>query len=213
MYVQLEDLGTIDPRVARTRQLLINSFAELLVQHKSIRAVSVQNVTALAGVNRSTFYAHFTDKYELLDVWQRLLFRQLVREKLPANARLNHNNLELLITMVLDYFTLRGKYRKRINQQFEPMMETVIQQELKAMLIAMLEETPDTQPGMPIENTASFLSWAIFGSALNWSHAKRQSKESIAQELVSMVEIITSQASKVSRSSARSNEYIASTSI
>ena len=55
----------LDPRVARTHRLLLDSFSELLAEQKSIRKISIQRITEHAGVNRVTFYAHFTDKYEL----------------------------------------------------------------------------------------------------------------------------------------------------
>jgi AcrR family transcriptional regulator len=191
MYIQLEHDGTSDPRVLRTRQLLINSFADLIVKRKSIRAISVQSITAQAGVNRVTFYAHFTDKYELLDVWMRVLFRQSVREKLSTDAPLDHANLELLASAVLEFFVMRFQYRKRINEQFEPMIETAIQQELKAMLTSMLENTSAPATVVSMENVASFLSWSIFGSALDWSRAhERQSKEMMTLQLVTLCEAV-----------------------
>lgn len=58
----------LDPRVARTRRLLLDSFSELLAKHKSIRKISIQSITEHAGVNRVTFYAHF-NLSELGDIW------------------------------------------------------------------------------------------------------------------------------------------------
>jgi len=190
MYIHLEHDNSVDPRVLRTRELLINSFAKLLIEHKSIRKVSVQSVTELAGVNRVTFYAHFTDKYELLDVWARLMFRQSVVEKLPDNASFNKNNLNLLITATLDFFIARNKYRRRINQQFESMFETAIQQELQTLLARMLAENSllSGQP-TPQHNIAAFLSWAIFGSLLDWSRKQNeQTKEMLVMDIVSLCE-------------------------
>src|SRR5215208_6675732 len=56
----------LDPRVKRTRGLILQSFMEILPE-KGFQAVSVQDITDKAGINRATFYAHFTDKYQLLD--------------------------------------------------------------------------------------------------------------------------------------------------
>ena len=41
----------LDPRVARTRRLLLDSFTELLAEQKSIRKISIQSITEHAGVN------------------------------------------------------------------------------------------------------------------------------------------------------------------
>jgi len=55
----------IDRRVQRTRQLLQNSLSELILD-KGYEKVTVQDVIDRANVGRSTFYAHFQDKEELL---------------------------------------------------------------------------------------------------------------------------------------------------
>jgi AcrR family transcriptional regulator len=192
MYVQLEQDDQTDPRILRTRELLINGFAKLLDEHKSIRKVSVQSVTKQAGVNRVTFYAHFTDKYELLDVWARLMYRQSVARWLPANATFIREHVTLLIDATLDFFIMHNQYRRRVNEQFEPMFEAAIQQELESFLVSMLKSSPLRERSITTENIASFLSWAIFGSALDWSRQPEgQAKEVMSGQLVSMIEVIT----------------------
>ena len=54
-----------DPRVKRTRQLLLQALDELAAE-KDIRSISVQDIAARATLNRATFYAHFRDKEALL---------------------------------------------------------------------------------------------------------------------------------------------------
>ncbi len=51
---------------AATRKKLIDSFWELY-KEKSIDKISVGEITALSGNNRSTFYHYFKDVYELLE--------------------------------------------------------------------------------------------------------------------------------------------------
>ena len=55
-----------DPRVKRTRNLILAAFDELLPE-KGFRSLTVQDITDKAEINRATFYAHFNDKYDLLD--------------------------------------------------------------------------------------------------------------------------------------------------
>ena len=57
---------SVDPRVKRTRQLLQRAFLELF-EEKGIESIGIQEITDRATVNRATFYAHFPDKYALLD--------------------------------------------------------------------------------------------------------------------------------------------------
>jgi AcrR family transcriptional regulator len=54
-----------DRRVQRTRQLLLEALLAL-VQERGFDEVTVQDVIDRANVGRSTFYAHFVDKEDLL---------------------------------------------------------------------------------------------------------------------------------------------------
>jgi AcrR family transcriptional regulator len=54
-----------DRRVRRTRQLLIEALLALIVE-RGYEALTVQDVLDRADVGRSTFYAHFRDKDDLL---------------------------------------------------------------------------------------------------------------------------------------------------
>ena len=54
-----------DLRVRRTRALLQKAFIELTIE-KGFTDVTVRDITERAMVNRSTFYHHFVDKYDLL---------------------------------------------------------------------------------------------------------------------------------------------------
>jgi hypothetical protein len=55
----------LDPRVKRTRSLILQAFGDLLAQ-KSFDTISVQDVTDKAQINRATFR---TLGSELLDRW------------------------------------------------------------------------------------------------------------------------------------------------
>ena len=57
---------TTDPRIRRTRQLLQQALLELL-QKKRFEEISVQDISAVSTINRATFYAHYTDKFALLE--------------------------------------------------------------------------------------------------------------------------------------------------
>ena len=87
----LSDCEILDPRIRRTRHLLQGALRTLL-QTKSFEAISVQDITEVATVNRATFYDHYTDKFALLDAmiaggFHKLLFERNVtfdRARPPA---------------------------------------------------------------------------------------------------------------------------------
>lgn len=55
-----------DRRIRKSQQAIQDAFLELL-ESLSFEQVSVQQIAQLADVNRSTFYAHYLDKYDLLE--------------------------------------------------------------------------------------------------------------------------------------------------
>jgi AcrR family transcriptional regulator len=55
-----------DPRVLRTRKLLREALIALIPE-KGFDAITVQDITERATLNRATFYLHYTDKQMLLD--------------------------------------------------------------------------------------------------------------------------------------------------
>lgn len=54
-----------DQRVRLTRKLLKNALVQLM-QEQQISKISVRALCETAGINRSTFYVHYTDQYDLL---------------------------------------------------------------------------------------------------------------------------------------------------
>lgn len=56
---------TADRRVKYTKMVLKESLIELL-QEKSIDKISIKEICEKADINRSTFYKHYADQYDLL---------------------------------------------------------------------------------------------------------------------------------------------------
>ncbi len=54
-----------DQRTRLTRMLLRKALTGLL-QQKPIQSITIKELCAAAGINRGTFYAHYTDIYDLL---------------------------------------------------------------------------------------------------------------------------------------------------
>lgn len=175
-YAQTINEAQLDPRVVRTRHQLLNAFDELLNEYGALRNISIQSITDRAGVNRITFYAHFTDKYELLAFWKRDIFRQEVAKRQP---NIEAVTVEQLIDVVLDFMLHCQQKRRQVNQQFEPLVEAAIQKEIQAMLLCI---------SCVEEDVAVFLAWAIFGSAREWSYAQeRLPKEAMTGLLLQLV--------------------------
>ena len=65
----------MDARVRYTKMMLKQALLDLM-QHKPVNKITVKEVCARAEVNRATFYAHFSDCFDLLACMEDELFAQ-----------------------------------------------------------------------------------------------------------------------------------------
>ena len=158
----------LDPRVKRTRSLLLQSFSELLAE-KGFEAISVQDVTDKAQINRATFYAHFEDKYQLLDYWVSQMFIQEIEKRMLNACQYTPENLRSLILAVCEFLLGLHSGCAQPHRQFEALVETQIKKQIFELLSHWLEQI---KTSISIEIPATVATWAIYGLASHWSHTK-----------------------------------------
>lgn len=158
----------VDPRVRRTRLLLEQAFMAL-IEKKGFQALTVQDIAERAGVNRATFYAHFTDKYALLDHSIRQGFLQEIDKRMLNGCHLTPDNLRNLVIAVCEYTRAANAHCKPAQAQFESLVETQVKAVTHDLLLKWLEQAP---PSVGAETAAVAASWAIYGLALQWSRTK-----------------------------------------
>jgi len=178
----------VDPRVKRTRQLLQQAFIELF-QEKGFQSISIQDITERATVNRATFYAHFPDKYALMDSIIREQFQLRMSSLLPSNPRWSRKSLRVLIRVVFDFLKEFHHECKPSNTHFDPLVERTVQQELRNILTSWLKQASvsDKRRLIPVDTVADVLSWAMFGTAVRWS---RNGQKPSAEEMTNHVLLI-----------------------
>src|SRR5258708_4037201 len=69
-----------DPRVLRSRQMLMGSLLRLL-SRKEFEDISIQEIADEATLNRATFYLHYPDKNALLQAMTAARFRDLIARR------------------------------------------------------------------------------------------------------------------------------------
>lgn len=176
----------LDPRVKRTRQLLERAFLDVAAE-KGFQAISVQDITERAGVNRATFYAHFPDKYALLDYSVRQGFRQELEKRMLNVCTFSMDNLRALIITVCEFIATASAHCNPPSQQFESVMETQIKAQVQELLEKWIEKL-GTDVDSKLAATAT--SWAIYGLAMQWSHdknKKRPSAEAFTDQVLPLI--------------------------
>ena len=129
----------LDPRVVRTRRLLEQAFADVL-REKGFQAATVQDITSRAGVNRATFYAHFADKYALLDHTITQGFRAEIDRRMLNACHYTPENLHALIVAVCEFIRSSRSRCKTSQPQFESLVETQVKAALHELLLKWLEQ-------------------------------------------------------------------------
>lgn len=177
-----------DPRVKRTRQLLQQAFQELL-REKGFNDITVQDVADKATVNRATFYAHFTDKFDLMDTCLREFFQQMLAAQLPDHSGWSVENLRVLVRSVFAFLAEVHHDCAPGQQSLEPMFEIAVQDEIETVLRRWLQPyLPAGQPGQTTLDTAlTVTSWAIFGTAVEWARNGRSPAAEMARQVVTVV--------------------------
>lgn len=159
----------VDPRVRRTRELIVRAFNDLVAE-KGHTGLTVQEISERATINRATFYAHFADQYELFDHAISEAFREELRRRLPDPSGLSEENLKALILAACDYLAGLNTACSRTDRQFKPLIEARVQGELYELLLDWIEaSSPTGGRSAEAEIRATVVSWAIFGAGLEWS--------------------------------------------
>jgi AcrR family transcriptional regulator len=159
----------IDRRVKRTRKLLQQALMELL-QERSFTGITILDITERAAINRATFYAHFPDKYALLDSMLREQFQQTITSRFPATLKWEEANVRALIRSSIQFLDdVQRLCRPFIDTEFELLVGKIVQQEIAYLLLNWLKDVPGlkTSPRVRLKTVVSTMSWVIFGAAID----------------------------------------------
>jgi AcrR family transcriptional regulator len=189
-----------DRRIQRTRQALQQAFVEVVREkglamtsireiEKGFAATSIREITARANVNRGTFYLHFTDKYMLADEVIREQFHQQLASVLPPEPRWDRWTLRLLIQAVLKIFEEKYRHQNQPSLVLASMVEKAIHEELTKLLLTWLKEARrgERRRREPLETIARVVSWAIFGTAIQWSQEETTVSSEHMTDIISQV--------------------------
>jgi len=170
-----------NPRVKRTRDLIINAFISVVTK-KGFESITVKDITTAATINRATFYAHFTDKYALLDTVIVEKFSEIFSHKLQSEMRLNENTIRILILCVCEYFELVKSTCKCGFASILPLIGDKITGELYSTIYALIIKDNELVENEQIraQLIATMMSTSIYNVIYKWEVQKRP----IPQELL-----------------------------
>jgi AcrR family transcriptional regulator len=175
-------LETTDPRILRSRRMLMDSLAKLLTK-KEFEDISVQEIADEATLNRATFYLHYPDKSALLQAMSDLRFRELIKRRGISFSNCD-GALRAIALGVCDYLTEITNCP--VQGPRIPLEGSII-----SVVEGMFKEgfaRHEMAPGVDAALLATTAAWAIFGAARRWFQTpNRIPAEEMAARIETMV--------------------------
>ena len=173
---------TTDPRILRSRRMLMESFAKLLTI-KEFDNISVQEIASEATLNRATFYLHYPDKAALLQAMTDVRFRDLM-ERRGISFTDCDGALRAIALAVCDYLAETTNCpgllaRIPLEGSIIPVVEGMFREGIARHKMA---------PGVDAGLVATTAAWAVFGAARRWFQTSdRIPAEEMAAKIETMV--------------------------
>lgn len=116
-------------RMTRTRKALIEAFVGL-VNERDFAKITVQDLTERAQINRATFYAHYQDKYDLLDEVIGDPAMALIKEYTQDVCTFTKDKIKQLVFAVFAYHQRAKDRCQRSYNSIVPLFRTQMLQAL-----------------------------------------------------------------------------------
>lgn len=160
-----------DRRISRTRRLMHEALMSLIVE-QGYEKITVQDILDRADVGRSTFYAHYRDKDELLlSSFEHL--RTMFEQQQQALLESRRTGSDPDFNFILELFRCTGEhqqlYKAIAGKQIGEMILKYLHRYLSSLLREPLTQLMKTResPPVPIEITTHYLVSSLL-SLMTW---------------------------------------------
>lgn len=175
-----------DLRVVKTKKVLYESLLELM-KKKSFEEIKVSDICEKALINRSTFYSHYTDKYELFESYIENLKISLTKE-LEKNTNISTSKeyyLEML-NLFLNHVSLEKEaYRAIMQQNRNSIIMDMIYNAFNEDITKKIEkEEEKIKDKIPSNFIATFYLGAVLSVGMKWlTNENKYSKKELLKYL------------------------------
>lgn len=158
-----------DPRVLRTRQIIREAFRALL-QNKGFDAITIKDIAQRATINRATFYAHYEDKYALLDEITALTFENMIPEQIVQAQGFTEDVCRQFIELTYNFIVMFYRTCKYTTKSIAAQVDGKVEQILYRTIKSVLEKSGTS---INVNINAAMISAAIYSAAYSWYKANR----------------------------------------
>lgn len=169
---------------SRTKQKIKNVFWALY-KEKPIQKITVKQITDITGHSRNTFYAHYKDVYEILEIIQSEIFENISQALQSLDKpELPGPSINELIMTNIELFETYGDY---ICTFFSKNGDSDFQNKLKELHITYIYKKTSyiNDPLTTADHIKfAFILSGLFSSLVYWYENKLCSKEQLFEELI-----------------------------
>ncbi|WP_100487264.1 TetR/AcrR family transcriptional regulator [Sporolactobacillus pectinivorans] len=176
----------IDPRILRTRKLIMDAFIELAMK-KEFKDITIKDITTAATVNRATFYYHFIDKYDLLEKVISECIMEEVLQEVSTHKVVNEETIEAIFLSIIKFQISIRNQCQRSYEAFIPQIETTFKKELQAFFLERMQKQWSDQNKVGVEVFAVMLSWALYGAAMHWIQNQTTKPEDYVKQFMNFI--------------------------
>ncbi|MEH7494712.1 TetR/AcrR family transcriptional regulator [Neobacillus niacini] len=153
-----------DPRVLRTRRLIMDSFIELSSK-KEFKDITIKDITTEAMINRATFYYHFEDIYDLLEKALSEVLLVNLNEEVYKTDPINEEVFIRIFTAITNF---QKSLSNRCHRGYEDTIARIIREQLEVIFYKMLVKQTTSEDKEAPKINAVILSWGIYGASVEW---------------------------------------------
>ena len=182
----------MDRRVRKTKAQLREGLARLM-QQKSIKEISVKELVDEVDINRSTFYLHYTDIYQMLQKIEEDAMQNIteVMKKYPINS----DNPDTVLQFIVQFFSIMDNDRDLCLALLGPHGDMAFVEQIENLLAeTFLKQLPDKFPKNDpnIKYPYAFILNGCVGLIRTWlSCPTNESPEQVARLIYRLIEDTT----------------------
>ena len=176
-----------DLRVIKTKKILYETLIELM-KTKTFEEIKVSDICTKALINRSTFYAHYEDKYELLLEFINSLKEEFINELSKNKNILNTREHYLeVIRLFLDHIENKKDIYNAImiNNRNSIMMDILSSVANNEVIKKM--ESSNISTKVPANIIAKFYLGGVLNLGIEWL---RDTNKNSKEEIIKYLEIL-----------------------
>ena len=176
-----------DLRVIKTKKILYETLIELM-KTKTFEEIKVSDICTKALINRSTFYAHYEDKYELLLEFINSLKEEFINELSKNKNILNTREYYLeMIRLFLDHIENKKDIYNAImiNNRNSIMMD--ILSSVANNEVIKKTESSNISTKVPANIIAKFYLGGVLNLGIEWL---RDTNKNSKEEIIRYLEIL-----------------------